>query len=197
MPAYRIALLFLAFGHSLLTGCNPAPAENPPLANSSLRGEYSLVDSSGKPVRAQDFAGKWQMVYFGYTWCPDICPLDMREMVRGHNLFVEEHPEFADRLVPIFITVDPARDTPAKVGEYAAAFSDKAVGLTGTQEQVDSAIEAMSVFAEAQGADDDGNYLVDHSRNAYLLDQNANPIALLPVDESGAAVAKELEKWVH
>jgi protein SCO1 len=146
-------------------------------------------------VRWDDFAGKWRIVYFGYTFCPDACPLDVQAMMQGFNRFANEHPARAAEVQPIFITIDPARDTPARVGEFAAAFSPRLIGLTGTPAQVDAAAKAF-VAPYSKGQETAGGYLMDHSRNAILFDPQGAPVAILPIDQGPEATAAELMKWV-
>jgi protein SCO1/2 len=161
-----------------------------------IGGPFELVDKTGETVRWSDFDGKYRIIYFGYTYCPDVCPLDVQRMMQGYARFKEAKPELAAQVQPIFVTIDPARDTPAKVGEFAAAFSDDLIGLTGTAEQVDQAAKAFGVYY-AKGDDAGGDsYLMDHSRTAFLMGRDGKPIALLPVDEGAEQVAAELEKWV-
>lgn len=182
----------------LCTACGSgAPAGDPPLAGASIGGPFELVDKTGKTVRWSDFDGKYRIIYFGYSYCPDICPLDVQRMMLGYARFKQAEPELAAQVQPLFVTVDPARDTPAKVGEFAAAFSADLMGLTGTDAQVDAAAKAFGVFYERGEPVNGGAYLVNHSRSAYLMGRKGEPIALLPVDINSDAVAQELEKWVH
>ena len=155
------------------------------------------MDKDGQTVRWADFAGKWRMVYFGYAFCPDVCPFDVSRMMRGFDQWAAENPELADDVQPIFITIDPERDTQAKVGEYTANFSPRLLGLTGTPQQVRVAADAFSAYYEKGEVKPDGTYLMDHSRAGYLLDRAGNPIALLPVEASAEGVAAELSKWVR
>ena len=194
MHTSRFAFILLALA---VPACNSAPTEPPPLEGASIGGPFELVDKTGKTVRWADFEGKWRMVYFGYAFCPDVCPFDVNRMMRGFDQWAEANPELADDVQPIFITIDPARDTPAKVGEYSANFSPRLLGLTGTPEQVDAAAKAFSVYYQKGEAKPDGSYLMDHSNAGYLLDRAGNPIALLPVDSSAEGVATELTKWVR
>jgi len=181
-----------------LAGCGQkAPKPDAPLAGSTLGGPFTLVDKTGKTVRYADFAGKWRIVYFGYTFCPDVCPLDLQHMMLGYHLFAKAHPALAARVAPMFITIDPARDTPTVVGQYAGAFGPELIGLTGTPAQIATAAKAFAVFYQKRDGATPGTYLMDHSRAAYLMDPDGKPIALLPVDEDGKAVAAELEKWVQ
>ena len=181
----------------LSAGCGGnAPAEDPPLAGAAIGGPFELVDKTGKTVRWSDFDGKYRIVYFGYTYCPDVCPLDVQHLMQGFARFEEAEPRLAAEVQPIFVSIDPVRDTPAKAGEFAAAFSEDLIGLTGTAEQVDAAAKAFGVYY-AKGEDAGGSsYLMDHSRSAYLMGRQGEPIALLPADKGAEAVAAELERWV-
>ena len=195
-PLARLLPALLAMIAPLaLTACEQR--EPPPLAGAAIGGPFTLVDKAGKTVRWADFAGKWRIVYFGYTWCPDACPTDVGVMMRGFDRFAKDHPELAGEVQPLFITVDPARDTPARVGEFAAAFSPRLLGLTGTPAQIDQAAKAFAAYY-ARGKDQPGGgYLMDHSRVAYLMDRDGKPVAMLPVDKDDKAVAAELAKWVR
>ena len=179
-----------------LAGCgNDAPAERPPLEGAAIGGPFTLIDKDGKTVRWDDFTGKWRIVYFGYTFCPDACPTDMAATMRGFARFEKAEPELAATVQPIFISIDPARDTPRAVGEFAAAFHPRLTGLTGTEAQVAAAAKGFSAYY-AKGQQSAGGYLMDHSRIAYLMDPQGNPIAMLPADKGPEAVSAELAKWV-
>lgn len=180
----------------IVVGCSGGTAEEPPLAGAAVGGPFELVDSQGKTVRWNDFDGKYRMIYFGYAYCPDVCPLDVQRMMQGFAKFKESAPELAAQVQPLFVTIDPARDTPEVVGEFASAFSDDLVGLTGTPEQVDEAAKAFAVYYAKGEESAGGGYLMDHSRAAYLMGREGEPIALLPVEKSAEEVAAELEKWV-
>jgi len=193
----HLAGALLACG--LLSSCgdsSPTSAERPPLEGAAIGGDFELVDSAGKTVRASDFDGKYRMVYFGYAYCPDVCPFDLQRMMQGYRQFAEEHPGRAAEVQPIFITVDPERDTPEVVGEFTANFGDNLMGLTGTPEQIAEAAKAFSVYYAKGEESAGGGYLMDHSRAAYLMGPQGDPIALLPVEANGPEVAAELNKWV-
>ena len=194
----RIAALLLAMSFAL-AGCNsqsqPA-AQEAPLAGAAIGGDFELVDKNSQTVRWADFVGKYRIVYFGYAFCPDVCPQDVAKMIRGLKLFTESEPELAAQIQPIFITIDPERDTPEVVGQFAAAFSDNLIGLTGTPEQIEQAADAFRVYY-ARGEENDDFYLMDHSAITYLFGPEGEPIATLPTDEGPRAVADELAKWVH
>ena len=181
----------------LLSGCNSAPTPGEaPLAGAAIGGPFTLVNKDGQTVRWSDFDGHYRIVYFGYTFCPDACPTDMAVAMRGLDLYAKTHPKEADALRPIFISIDPARDTHKVVGQFAAAFSPHLIGLTGTPAQVDQAAKAFAAYY-ARGKDSAGGYLMDHSRIAYLMGPKGEPIAMLPVDKNAQAVAEELARWVR
>ena len=169
----------------------------PPLAGARIGGPFTLVDKAGKSVRWSDFKGRYRIVYFGYAYCPDVCPMDVQSLMKGYRLFKKDSPELADDIQPIFITIDPERDTPAVVGEFTAAFSDQLIGLTGTPGQVKQAARAFSVYYTKGETSGEGGYRMDHSRAAYLMGRKGEPIALLPTDKGPQAVADELARWVH
>ena len=193
-PAFLAAFLAAALLPLASAGCGKADAP-PPLAGAAIGGPFTLEDKAANPVRWADFAGKYRMIYFGYTFCPDVCPLDVQAMMQGYTAFAEAHPDRAARLQPIFVTIDPARDTRAVIGEFTAAFSPRLLGLTGTPEQVAAAAKAFAVYY-ARGTQTSGGYLMDHSRIVFLMGPQGQPIAMLPVDKGGKAVAAELATWV-
>lgn len=181
-----------------VAACGPsAPAGPPPLEGAAIGGPFELVNGAGETVRWSNFDGRWRMVYFGYTWCPDVCPFDLARMMRGYRDWAEQNPDLADDVVPIFITVDPERDTPEKIAEYTAKFGAQLVGLTGTPDAVKQAADAFAVYSERGPDDPQVGYKVNHSNAAYLMDRQGNPIALLPVDESHEGVTATLTEWVR
>jgi len=189
-PVFLFSALVLSFA---LAACKPAAP--PPLAGAAIGGPFTLIDRQGRTVRWSDFDGKYRIVYFGYTFCPDACPFDVQVAMQGFARFEQAHADLASRVQPIFISIDPARDTPEKVGEFTAAFHPRLLGLTGTPAQVDRAAKAFSAYY-ARGKETGGGYLMDHSRVAYLMGPAGEPISMLPVDKNAVAVAAELEKWV-
>lgn len=169
-------------------------AEAAPLAGAALGGPFALVDQDGRPRTDKDFTGKYRLMYFGYTFCPDVCPNDVQKMIQGYRAFEAKEPGRAAKVQPVFVTIDPARDTPAAVKEFVGAFHPKLVGLTGTQQQVDPVLKEFRVYAAKRGEGE--NYLMDHSAMIYLFGPDGAPISFVSQDSDAAAVTAELEKWV-
>jgi protein SCO1/2 len=190
--AFALALLLAACG-----GGTSGTTQQPPLAGARIGGAFTLTDGKGQTVRDTDFAGRYRIVYFGYTFCPDVCPVDLQKIAAGLKAFEAAHPALGAKVVPIFITVDPERDTPEVVGRYVGAFHPRMVGLTGSSKATAEVARAYAVpFAKRQdpGATE---YLMDHGTQAYLMDPDGKPIALLPTDGDPQAIARELERWVR
>jgi protein SCO1/2 len=133
-------------------------------------------------------------MYFGYTFCPDVCPTDVQAIGAAMKLL---EPGLAAKVVPIFVTVDPTRDTPAVLKAFVSAFDPRLVGLTGTPAQIAAVKKEFAIFS-AKGADSPGGgYLVNHSRQTYLMGPDGKPIALLPQEQGPQAVAEEIRRWVR
>ena len=197
--AAKPLILAAAFAGALsLSACGAAPAEpiEPPLAGADVGGEFELSNTAGETVHWADFEGKYRIVYFGYAYCPDICPTDVQRTIQGLNQFAESAPERAAKVQPIFITIDPERDTPEVVDQFTNAFSEDLIGLTGTPEQIADAAATFRVFYTKLEPNESGAYLMDHSRVVMLFGPQGEPIALLPADLGADAVTEELGKWV-
>jgi protein SCO1 len=189
--------IFQAFAPLLLivSGCGAAN-EEPPLAGALIGGPFTLTNPAGKAVRDTDFAGKYRIVYFGYTYCPDICPTDMLKIGQAMKALDKQAPAKAAKIVPIFITVDPERDTPQVVGEFVRNFDDRVVGLTGSPAVIAAVTKQYAVYAKKEAPGPGGAYLVGHSQIAYLMDQDGKPITSLPIEKDAAALVEQLDHWV-
>ncbi|WP_138466854.1 SCO family protein [Poseidonocella sp. HB161398] len=133
----------------------------------SVGGAFTLVDAQGRTVTDKEVLDKPSLVYFGYTFCPDVCPLDNQRNAEAAYILEEE---LGLEVTPVFISVDPARDTPEVVGEFAANFHERMIGLTGSPEQVKAASRAYKTYYRLhEDAGDNPYYLVDHSTFTYLV----------------------------
>ncbi len=134
-------------------------------AGVSVGGPFALVDTQDRPVTDASFAGRWMLVYFGYTFCPDVCPTELQTISNA----LDKLGPMAAKVVPVFITVDPERDTPKALADYVKLFDDRLVGLTGTPAQVAAAAKAYRVYYAKVTPKDSSTYLMDHSSFAYLM----------------------------
>jgi protein SCO1/2 len=158
-----------------------------------IGGPFELVGKDGKTVTDKDFRGRYMLVFFGFTHCPDICPAELQVM----SAALDDLGDKADQVVPVFITVDPARDTPELVTAYVENFGPNFVGLTGSLEAVDKAAKAYRVtyqkFQE-EGAGD--NYSVDHSALVYLMGPDGKFVTHFPYGTSPEKMADTLRRYL-
>lgn len=149
-------------------------------------GPFTLMDTEGRTVTDRTFLGKYMLVYFGYTFCPDVCPATLNNVADA----LDRLGPAADAIAPIFITVDPRRDTPAAMKQFTAAFTPRLIGLTGTADQIASAAAHYKVYYAVHrtgtGVDD---YSMDHSSLLYLMGPDGAFIAPVRAEDPGAAMA--------
>lgn len=181
----------------LPAACGSPPSAQPPLAGAAMGGAFALTAANGKRVTDAQFAGRYRLIYFGYTFCPDVCPLDVARLMRGFALLEKRKPALAAQIEPIFISVDPARDTPAVVGEFTRAFHPRLLGLTGTPTEIAAVAKRYGVFYERAPGGSATQYSVNHSNMAVLYGRNGEPLATIPQDGTPEAVADELERWAR
>ena len=140
----------------------------------AIGGEWSLIDLSGNLVTNRSFEGKWTLLYFGFARCPDICPSEMVKVGKVLDTLKKEFPQLADKIQPIFVSVDPARDSLNALKEYAKDFHPDFVFLTGTPEQVQRMAKKYRVYVSKADETEDGDYLVDHSIVIYFHDDTGD-----------------------
>lgn len=138
--------------------------------NALVGGPFELIDQTGQARSEADFRGRYMLVYFGYTFCPDVCPTSLTVMTRALQALTETDPKLAAQVAPIFITIDPERDTVEALAAYAPHFHERLVALTGTAAQVAAAAKAYRVYFAKVEDDSASDYLVDHSGFIYLMD---------------------------
>ena len=161
----------------------------------AVGGPFQLVDQSGKPLSDRDFRGRYLLIYFGYTFCPDVCPTTMGVMAEALTKMGGD----AARVTPLFITIDPARDTPKVLKDYVAAFGPRFVGLTGNAAQIAAVEKAYKVYAKKTPLDPNkpnGNYAMDHSSVIYLVGPDGRLVTYYDEVISPADLAADLKKRI-
>ena len=152
----------------------------------ALGGPFSLTDHTGRAVTEADFAGRFLLVYFGFTYCPDVCPTELGTIAAAIDALEGQ----AERVTPVFISVDPERDTPDAMADYVSRFHPRMVGLTGTPQQVAGAARAYRVFYAKVNRPEMTQYLVDHSSFIYLVGPDGRVRALFRPETTPEAIAQ-------
>lgn len=161
-----------------------------PARASGIGGPFTLVDGSGKTVTDASFRGKWMLIYFGYTHCPDACPTALQDMANALDML-----DSAQRksIVIVFITVDGERDTPAVMQEYVSNFAAPIVALSGSAEQIAATAKAYRVYY-AKHPTADGGYEMDHSSVIYVMDPDGNFVANFTHETAPARIAEKMRQ---
>ena len=180
----------------LLAACG-SQAGAPPLAGAKLGGPFALTGEDGKIVRDSDFKGRYRLVYFGYTFCPDVFPVDVQKLMLGLKAFEKADPARAAKIQPLFITVDPARDTPAVLRQFTDAFHPRLIGLTGTPAEIAAVAKEYGVYFEKAPGPSPDAYLVNHTRSTTLFGPDGGPMTLIPEQGSPDEIARALGRWVR
>jgi protein SCO1/2 len=158
-------------------------------ATAAIGGPFALENGNGQAVTDRDFRGKYMLVYFGYTYCPDVCPTTLTEVAGALDRLGPK----AARVQPIFITVDPQRDTPGTIKQYTSAFSPRIIGLTGTPAQIAAVEREYHVYAAKHVTGPGPNdYGMDHSSVLYLMGPDGRFVAPVDADQTAAQLAQAL-----
>jgi protein SCO1/2 len=154
-----------------------------------IGGPFALTASDGRTVTDADYRGRWLLVSFGYTFCPDICPTTLASVAEALDRLGPD----AAQVQPIFVTVDPARDTPAVMGAYTAAFDARILGLTGSPERIAAVAKAYGAHFEThESGPDDRRYAVDHTSRLYVMDPDGAFVRAIAYHESSETIAATL-----
>lgn len=209
MKKFRIAIILAVFGGVLVVSALAAliylddqPDGQGGVDVASLlepRGPFSLVDHNGRNVTDQDYRGKFMLIFFGYTFCPDVCPTELSTIADALDLLGAD----AAKVQPIFITVDPERDTPEMLGDYVGAFHPSLVGLTGAPEQIAAAAQSyyvrynkMSSLTEDESGDDEF-YLVGHTSSTYLIGPNGRDLHVFNYGDPPEEIAARIQHFIN
>jgi protein SCO1/2 len=180
-----VAALLLVAGGWLWLLQRPTPA--------TIGGPFALTDGNGRTVTDRAFPGRYLLIYFGYTSCPDVCPTALQDMAEALSALGTK----AARLQPLFISIDPQRDTPGTAAQFAAQFSPRLLGLTGTKQQVAQVAHEYRIIADKvpdQSAA--GGYTLDHSELLYLMAPDGRFLAALRADQPPQQMAAEIARYV-
>jgi protein SCO1/2 len=157
-----------------------------------IQGQFNLMTLDGHHVSLTNYRGKWLLVYFGYTFCPDICPATLTEIGQALK---ELGPKTA-QVQALFITVDPARDSATVMKRYMNAFDPRIAGLRGDPKGIDDAAKSFHVYYQKRSVGG-GEYAIDHSSYVYVLNPKGEFVGLLAPDVPGHKIALEIEKLIH
>lgn len=200
-PPARRALLILVVGFAMLAATlgtlwvmRPGPVGRfVEQAGPQIGGDFQLVDHQGRRVTAASYAGRHMLVFFGFTHCPDVCPLALGEVSVALDAL---GPQAAAKVQPLFVTVDPERDTAPILKDYVAAFDERITGLTGTPEEIAAAARAYRVYFKKVPVDGALGYTMDHSAFVYLMGPDGRLEAFFTHETKGDAMAKKIRGFL-
>ncbi|WP_229708979.1 SCO family protein [Silvimonas iriomotensis] len=175
----------------LCAGCSKVAFEGTDITGANFGGDFTLVDHHGKARRLADFQGKVVALFFGYTHCPDVCPLTMAE----YAAVMKNLGNKAADVQVLFVSLDPERDTPDLLAQYVPAFNPTFIGLTGTSQQVAAVASQYKVIYQKQGAG--ANYTLDHSAGSFLLDKKGRLRVLENYGASPAVLTKDITTLIE
>ena len=182
-------IAFVVWDKYLDTYSTPTASEN---SRALIGGTFKLVNDMGEPVTNKTFHGKFMLVYFGYTYCPDVCPMDLQIMSDSLTYL---NAEQLNQITPVFVTIDPERDTIEVMAEYIQFFHKDLTGLTGTVEQIENIKKVYKVYAAK--ADDSDDYLVDHTAYTYLMDKNGIFLQHFNHGENPEGMASKIASFIN
>ena len=184
-----VAVALAAFAFlSFQPARTPAP-QSQPMVMSSIGGPFTLVGSDGKPFSSAKLAGKPYAIFFGFTHCPDVCPMTLARMAKLRQELGGRNKAFEI----IFVTVDPERDGPSEVGKYAELFDTPVIGLTGSPAQIEQVKKQFGIFSK-KVPDRSGDYSVDHTSSVLLFDRKGGFVATIAPEELDSAALAKLRR---
>jgi len=204
-----VGLIFVGLAGFWLWSANGPTGDAPTRTSGTalVGGPFTLVTHKGETVTNATFAGQYMLVFFGFTFCPDVCPTELQVMSSALDLLSAQDGAKAAQVQPLFVSIDPERDTPEKMADYVSYFHPRLIGLTGSPEQVAGAAKAYRVYyqrAENEGSDNggstgdtsQGDYLMDHSAVVYLMGPDGAFISHFAPGTSPEAMARKISDTI-
>jgi len=196
MTAALLAALILA-GIAVYVQKNASPRQDGPqgliaVTEDAFGGPFTLTDHTGKDVTEKDFTGKYRLIYFGFTFCPAICPTELSKITSTLKILGDQ----GDMILPIFITVDPERDTPEKMKDYISLFHPSIVGLSGTPEQIKRALKEYKIYAARREEPGMTEYTMDHSSFIYFIGPDDRLLHIFKMEDTAQVMADTISRWI-
>jgi cytochrome oxidase Cu insertion factor (SCO1/SenC/PrrC family) len=164
------------------------------IAGLQVGGAFTLNDHNGDKFTQENFAGQYNLIYFGFTYCPAICPTELQKVSRVMNGLEKEHPELAAQMQPVFVTIDPERDTTAVMKDYISLFHKRLIGLTGTLPQIDHMKTIYRVFGRKVFDEGSTEYTIDHSSYIYLMSPEGALISMYRTKDKADYIYQDMKE---
>ncbi|WP_282604619.1 SCO family protein [Pelagibius sp. Alg239-R121] len=208
MPQSSIARAIMIFGVGLILMLGAATAwtllrpaaqvsESKSSGEALIGGPFELVDQFGQPRNDADFLGGYMLIYFGYTYCPDVCPTSLGIMTQAIDQLEESDKAKAERITPVFITIDPERDKVENMKQYAEHFRPDMIAMTGSNDQIAKAAKAYRVYYAKAADDSSSDYLMDHSSIFYLMGPDGKYVKHFTHNDDANTIATALAELVQ
>lgn len=170
-----------------------APGLMQPVSETPFVESFSMKDHNGTPVDENSWPGKYRLIYFGFTYCPAICPTELQKMTVALNALGEQ----GAIIQPLFFTVDPERDTASKLKDYVSLFHPAFIGVTGSQEQTDATLKAFKIYAAKVQQDDMNDYTMDHSSFIYFMAPDGRLLHIFKKDDDAPSIVTIIRSWLE
>lgn len=191
-----LAGLILAAAAAMITRPAVHKAQEPEgliaVTGDAFGGPFTLTDHNGKTVTDKDFTGKYRLIYFGFTFCPAICPTELSKITAALKAMGPE----GEKILPVFVTVDPERDTAEKMKSYVSLFHPRLVGLTGTPEQIKAMLKEYKIYANKVQDPQMSEYTMDHSSFIYFMAPDDRLLRIFKVDDTADDIAQIAAQWM-
>lgn len=172
-------------------------ASESPIAGLNIGGPFTLTDQDGNTVTEKTYEGEYKLIYFGFTYCPAICPTELQKVSRVMSALEKNYPEAAQTIQPLFITIDPERDTVPVMREYVRLFHPRFTGLTGTVPQIDMVKKHYRIYASKVETEEQNDYTMDHSSFIYLMGPENALLGMYRTSDTPDAIYQDIVKLLN